>query len=117
MRHLALLFVLSMTSAAWAAGSEAPAVTTVHKDDTRLLGRLNANLATREELAQIPSLESADIERIVEARARGPLSSLAHLGLPEDACARLVVSGPSTLRRIRQLPLEVYSAPLEAATR
>ena len=117
MRLIPLAFVFSMSSVAWAADPEGSAVTGVHNDDIRLLGRLNVNVASREELLEIPSIDAAAVERIIAARSHGKLNSLSHLELSEEACRRLVIEGPSTLRRIRQLPLEVYSQAPAAASR
>ena len=117
MRSLTIALVLSMGSAVWAAESEGPVVTTVHNDDTRVIGRLNANVASRDELLQLPSIDAAAADRIIVARSHGKLTTLSHLELSDEACNRLIVDGPSTLRRIRQLPLQVYSPTPEAASR
>lgn len=106
-----------MSSVVWAADAETTAVTTVQNDDIRVLGRLNANLATRDELLALTSMDAAAADRIIEARSHGALTTMSHLQLSDEARARLVLSGPSTLRRIRQLPLEVFSTPAVAATR
>ncbi|MEO6954549.1 MAG: hypothetical protein ABI321_22315 [Polyangia bacterium] len=75
------------------------------------------NAASRDELLQLPSLDVAAADRIIAARSHGKLTTLSRLELSDEACSRLVIEGPSTLRRIRQLPLEVYSAAPEAASR
>ncbi len=85
-----------------------------HKEDIRLLGKLNVNTATRDELLQIPALTEREVDQLLEARTRGPLRSLASFTLPAEANGRLSLSGPSTLRRIRALPLEIYAQPSSA---
>ena len=117
MRSIAIALVLSMSSAVWAADPEGTAATTVHNDDTRVIGRLNVNAASRDDLLQLPSIDAAAADRILAARSHGKLTTLSHLELSDEACNRLVVEGPSTLRRIRQLPLEVFSPSPEAASR
>jgi len=89
----------------------------VAKEDIRLLGRLNVNQATREELLQIPALDSLKVDELIEARSRGPLTSLTAFTLPEETVARLSFEGPSTLRRIRALPLETFVTTSASATR
>ena len=87
----------------------------VAKDDIRLLGRLNVNQATREELLLIPALDPLKADELLAARDRGPLTSLSAFGLSEESLTRLSVAGPSTLRRIRPLPLESFvSVPATA---
>ena len=117
MRFVPIALLLSMSSAVWAADVETTTATTVQNDDIRVLGRLNANLATREELLALPFMDAAAVDRVIDARSHGALTTLLHLELSDEARARLVLNGPSTLRRIRQLPLEVFSMPAVAATR
>ena len=104
-RHTAWLLALSITWPCVAVANPAPPV---QKDDIRVLGRLNVNLASRDELLQIPGLDASTVDRLVQARAHGALTTLDVLALPADANSHLTVEGPSTLRRIRALPLEVY---------
>jgi hypothetical protein len=97
-----------------AAAAEASAGATVQKEDIRLLGKLNVNTATREELLQIPALTEREVDQLIEARTRGPLRSLAAFSLTAEATNRLSFTGASTLRRIRPLPLEIYAQPASA---
>ena len=94
------------------AASQAP-----QKEDIRILGRLNANVATREELLQIPGMDAAKVDEILGARAQGTLSSLERFGLSPDVLSRLSLEGSSTLRRIRVLPLETFAQSPKSATR
>jgi hypothetical protein len=114
MRFLALIIVVSVVCPGVSRGAEAPPVATAQKDDIRLLGKLNVNTATRDELLAIPALSEREVDQLLEARTRGPLRSLASFSLSTEACARLSLSGPSTLRRIRPLPLEIYAQPASA---
>jgi hypothetical protein len=114
MRSLALIFIISALCPAVSRAAEAAPVAIAQKDDIRLLGKLNVNTATREELLQIPSLTEREVDQLLEARTRGPLRSLVSFTLPAEANGRLSLSGPSTLRRIRALPLEIYAQPSSA---
>ena len=93
------------------------AATQAPKEDIRILGRLNANVATREELLQIPGMEAAKVDAMLDARAQGALSSLDRFGLTPDVLSRLSLDGCSTLRRIRVLPLETFAQSPKSATR
>ncbi len=102
----------SLLSAATATATQAP-----QKEDIRVLGRLNANVATRDELLQVPGIEATKVDEILEARAQGALSSLDRFGLAPDVLSRLSLEGRSTLRRIRVLPLETFAQSPKSATR
>jgi hypothetical protein len=115
MRIVLVALALTMAYSTFAQAKEAAPLAAVQKDDIRLLGRLNANTATREELLLLIDAQKAD--QLLEARSRGPLTSLAVFQLPAEASARLTLSGPSTLRRIRALPLEIYAPSTASATR
>jgi DNA uptake protein ComE-like DNA-binding protein len=76
--------------------------------DIRVLGQLNANSASKQELLTVPGLDNEAVDTIVAARQRAPLTDLATLAnIPPNALAHLKVSGDSDYRRIRKLPLEV----------
>jgi len=117
MRNKLLFLLISMACSIPAFAKEAAPLASVQKDDIRLLGKLNVNLATREELMLLPALNAQKIDQLLEARTRGTLTSLAAFQLPEEALFRLTVSGPSTLQRIRPLPLEVYAPRPQSAAR
>ncbi len=117
MRLRTLALLISMTSPALAYAREAPPVAVVQKEDIRLLGRLNVNLATREQLLEIPGLDGLKVDALLDARTRGPLSSLSAFTLSDESLARLSTEGPSTLRKIRPLPLEVFITASASATR
>ena len=70
-----------------------------------VLGHVNVNRASADELAQVPGLRPADVARILKAREKGPLSSLDGLHLPSQALRYLSTDGPSDFSRIRK-PLE-----------
>lgn len=114
---LALILTgLSFGRASFAHAKEAPLSPTI-KDDVRVLGHLNVNQATRDELLQIPGLDTAKADELLSARAHGALSSLASFNLSPEALARLSVEGSSTLRRIRVLPLETFAPAATSAAR
>jgi len=121
MRYLPLTTLLLMTAPAFAADKQPTVLASTHVDEThdvRVLGRLNVNTASRDQLLAISALEPADVDALLSARTRGPITSLAAFDLSDEALDRLAVSGPSTLRRIRALPLEVFAAaPQSAAAR
>jgi len=122
MRYLPLATLLLMTAPAFAADKEPTVLAAMHVEeshnDVHLLGKLNVNTATREQLQSIAALEPSDVDALLAARAHGTITSLAAFDLSDEALDRLTVKGPSTLRRIRALPLEVFApAPQSAAAR
>lgn len=90
-----------------AAAKAASPVAAVQNDDIRVLGKLNINSATREQLLTVPGLDPARVESILEQRARARISSLPALQLPPEAVEHLKTDGDSDYRRIRRLPLQV----------
>ena len=80
----------------------------------RVLGRLNVNTATRVQLAQLPGLDSAKIDALLQVR---PILDLEKLDLPEDALAHLKTEGDSTLYRVRQNPLRRVDLTPASASR
>ena len=106
-----------MTYPVLAFAKDAAPLAAVQKEDIRVLGKLNVNLASRDELLQLPSLDASKVDQLLEARTRGPLVSLTSFQLPADAMLRLTTEGPSTLRRIRPLPLEVFTPNGPSAVR
>ena len=119
MRTTALTLALTITYPVFAFAKEATPLAGVQKEDIRLLGRLNVNTASRDELLQLPALDNEKVDQLIEARTRGPLTdaSLAVFQLPADISTRLCTSGPSTLRRIRPLPLETFAPTPSSAKR
>ena len=117
MRLVPLALALTMTYPAMGFAREAAPSAVVQKEDIRLLGRLNVNTATRDELLQLPTLDAQKVDELLDARTRGALTSLAVFQLSADASARLSLEGPSTLRRIRPLPLEIFAVTPHSATR
>jgi hypothetical protein len=109
---LAPAFASAKESALLSSGSAIQA-----REDIRVLGRLNVNLASREEMLSIPGMDATTVDAILAARAQGALNSLAPFNLPVEVMSRLSVEGASTLRRIRVLPLEVLAASPKSATR
>jgi DNA uptake protein ComE-like DNA-binding protein len=73
----------------------------------RVLGRLNLNEATREQLETIPGLDPRAVDAIVAQRQKGAIRDLSALALSPEALSHLKTSGESDYRRIRQLPLQM----------
>ena len=114
MRALPCAVVISLSWPAFAFAAETGVVASVQKEDVRLLGKLNVNTASRDELREVPGLSEREVDQLVDARTRGPLRSLASFSLAPEAQSRLCLTGASTLRRIRPLPLEIYAQPSSA---
>jgi hypothetical protein len=76
--------------------------------EIRILGQLNVNTASKEELLTVPGLDDNAVETILAARKKGPLTDLQALGsLPLNALSHLKLSGDSDYRRIRKLPFQI----------
>jgi hypothetical protein len=90
-----------------AAAKAASPVAAVQNEDIRVLGRLNVNSATREQLLTVPGLDPATVDAILKQRQQAPISDLSGLPLPADAVDHLKTGGDSDYRRIRRLPLQV----------
>lgn len=105
MRNLVFGFALLFSSVA--AAKAASPVAAVQNEDIRVLGKLNVNTATRDQLLTVPGLDPALVDAIVEHRTRAPITDLPALQLPPDAIEHLKTNGDSDYRRIRRLPLQV----------
>jgi hypothetical protein len=105
MRSLMCGIALLISSVA--AAKAASPVATVQSDDIRVLGRLNVNSATREQLLTVPGLDPAAVDSILKQRQEAPISNLSALSLPPEAVDHLKTNGDSDYRRIRRLPLQV----------
>jgi hypothetical protein len=105
MRSLMCGIALLISSVA--AAKAASPVAAVQNEDIRVLGRLNVNNATREQLLTVPGLDTAAIDALLQQRKQGPISDLGALSLPAEATEHLKTSGDSDYRRIRRLPLQV----------
>jgi DNA uptake protein ComE-like DNA-binding protein len=90
-----------------AAAKAATPVAADQKEDIRVLGKLNVNAATREQLLTVPGLDAALVDAIVAQRQKAPISDLSTLTLPPEAVEHLKIGGDSDYRRIRRLPLQV----------
>jgi DNA uptake protein ComE-like DNA-binding protein len=100
--------------------ADAKAATSVaadQKEDIRVLGKLNVNSATREQLLTVPGLDPQVVEAIVSARQKAPIDDLSTLPIAPAATQHLKTGGSSDYRRIRVLPLQVMAAPATTATR
>ena len=105
MRSLMCGIALLISSVA--AAKVATPVAAVQNEDIRVLGRLNINSATREQLLTVPGLDGASVDAILKRRQLAPISNLGTLTLPADAIDHLKIDGDSDYRRIRRLPLQV----------
>jgi hypothetical protein len=108
MHTLILAFALIVSPAADA--KMATAVAAEQKEDIRVLGRLNVNSATREQLLSVPGLERQVVDAIVSARDKAPIADLSTLPIAPDAAQHLKTDGDSDYRRIRVLPLQTVTA-------
>jgi hypothetical protein len=114
MRKLTIGFFLML--ALPAAAKEAAPVASDQVSYIRALGRLNVNTATKEQLVQVPGLESAKVDAILRTRSQAPISDLATLALSEEVENHLKTEGDSTFYRIRQNPFRrVDQSPASAA--
>jgi hypothetical protein len=93
-----------------AAAKAASPVAAVQNEDIRVLGKLNVNCATREQLMTVPGLDRTLVDSILQLRQKGPISDLQTLTLPADASDHLKTDGESDYRRIRRLPLQVLDS-------
>jgi DNA uptake protein ComE-like DNA-binding protein len=83
----------------------------VEKTQLRCVGRLNANTATREVLLQVPGLDAATVEAILEARVMAPIRDLASVpGIPDEARVHLKLDGNSNFMRLLQHPLQTFAS-------
>ena len=103
--NLVLGFSLAFSSVA--AAKAATPVAAAQKEDIRVLGKLNINVATREQLLTVPGLDTATVDAILTQRQKAPISDLSTLTLPPEAIDHLKTGGDSDYRRIRRLPLQV----------
>src|SRR6478752_1845776 len=108
MRSLVCVFALLISTVA--AAKAASPVAAVQSEDIRVLGRLNVNCATREQLMTVPGLDRPMVDSILQLRQKGPISDLGTLTLPADAADHLKTDGESDYRRIRRLPLQVLDS-------
>ena len=114
MRLLVIGFAVLISVAA-----NAKAATTVaadQKEDIRVLGKLNINSATRDQLLTIPGLDGQLVDEILNQRQKAKIGDLSALPLPPDAVQHLKTDGDSDYRRIRRLPLQVLQSGFGAST-
>ena len=79
----------------------------VETPQLRVVGRLNVNLATREQLLWVPGLDAKSVEAILEARVVEPITDLDDIeGLSDDARSHLKTEGESNFLRLLQNPLQ-----------
>ena len=105
MRSLMCGIALLISSVA--AAKAASPVAAVQNEDIRVLGRLNVNSATREQLMTVPGLDATAVDAVLQQRKQGPISNLGALPLPTEAVEHLKTDGEPDYRRIRRLPLQV----------
>jgi DNA uptake protein ComE-like DNA-binding protein len=108
MRNLVLMS--TMLFASMASAQAATPVAVDQKDDIRVLGRLNVNEASRDQLLTVPGLDPVAVAALLAQRQQAPLDDSALVRLPSEAAAHLKADGASDYRRIRRLPLQVLVA-------
>ena len=102
--------VITLLVSSVAAAKAATPVAAVQNEDIRVLGRLNVNSATREQLLTVPGLDAAAVDALLQQRKLGPISDLGALTLPAEAIDHLKTGGEPDYRRIRRLPLQVLDS-------
>ena len=108
MRNLVLMSTLLLSGVA--AAQAATPLAADQKEDIRVLGRLNVNEASREQLLTVPGLDPAAVDALLAQRQKAPLDETAIVVLPAEAVSHLKASGLTDYRRIRLLPLQVLMA-------
>ena len=111
MRVIALLTLVFLSFPAGAKGISVPtsaARVDRHSLDIRVLGQLNVNSATADELRRLPGMDELALNALLKARTEGKLKSLDQVGgLKPEVRDHLKTDGPSDLRIIRPLPLTI----------
>jgi hypothetical protein len=109
MRRIFIALALALVASPALAG-ETPSdgFDAVAQSAIRSLGRVNINLATRQELLNV-GLDAVTVERVLRDRARRPIADLT--AFSPAVRRHLKTDGVSDFRRIRQLPLERIEIP------
>ena len=77
----------------------------------KVVGRLNVNTASRDDLKKVPGLDGVTLEYIVEIRLTEKIVDLDTIpNLSDEARAHLKVLGESNFTRILQNPLQTLTA-------
>jgi hypothetical protein len=77
----------------------------------KVVGRLNVNTASRDDLKKVPGLDATTLEYIVEIRLTEKITDLDTIpNLSDEAHAHLKVIGESNFTRILQNPLQTLTA-------
>ena len=104
-----VLFLTAMLMSAVAGAKASPPADPGAVQDIRILGKLNINNATPEQLRSVPGLDPEHVDAIVTQRKAAPIADLGPLLLSAEATAHLKTNGVSDYRRIRLLPLQVVN--------
>jgi predicted DNA-binding helix-hairpin-helix protein len=100
-----ILTLVGVTASSRAERAIEPAATVAPPGEIHYFGHVNVNQASAAELERVPGLSRSEIDRILAARARGPITSLRVLHLGARVQHYLSTSGTSDLTKIRKLPL------------
>jgi hypothetical protein len=111
-----LVIGIALVFSTLASATAATSVAIDQKEDIRVLGKLNINDASRDELLSVPGLDAQVVDEIVSERVKAPIGDLATLPLPPDAVQHLKIDGSSDFRRIRRLPLQVLESVVSPST-
>jgi hypothetical protein len=109
-----VILAIALLAGPVASAKEATALAADPIQDIHVLGRLNVNRASREQLLRVPGVDAALADALIARQKDAPLVSLDGFGLPEAALAHLKVDGESNFCRIVQLPLQRLDAPSTA---
>jgi len=111
-----IIALLSLPAAAKPASTLAMPATPVAGDGVvapqlKVVGRLNVNTASSDDLKKVPGLDAATLEWILEARITAPITDLDTIpDLTDEARAHLKATGDSNFFRILQNPLRSLAA-------
>jgi DNA uptake protein ComE-like DNA-binding protein len=111
MRTFTVLTMLAWSGLAGAKNVAPPTASPVvdASQDIHVIGQLNVNEASRDELLTVPGLEPSMVDALLETRHKAPIADVSSLveSVPTEAVSHLKSDGASDYRRIRALPLQV----------
>ncbi len=99
-----LTLVITLFSASLATAKEATQLAGDAIVDSRAVGRVNVNTATREQLLKVPGLDEATVDGLMVCRPIRDLGSVVP-ALPTPALDHLKTDGLSNFARLVQGPL------------
>ncbi len=102
-----MLFTIPAVAGEVATTATSVASDGVNQPQLRVVGRLNVNTATRDQLLRVPGLDATTIEALLEARVQAPIEDLLSVTpIAPEALVHLKTEGASNFTRILQQPLQ-----------